>query len=128
MKLLLDTHAWLWFCADDARLSAKAKAAIESPANERFVSIATVWELSLKVSLGKLRLADPLEIFLPQQIRATQASLLPIELHHCIEATRLPFHHRDPFDRLLIAQAISDGLMLVSADMALNAYGVMRVW
>ena len=128
MNLLLDSHVWLWFAADDPRLSAAAKLAIESPAHNRFISIASIWELSLKLSLGKLRLSQPFNEFVAEQMLATQAQLLPIEVNHCLEVISLPMHHRDPFDRMLIVQAKVGGLVLVTADHAFEQYPIQRLW
>jgi PIN domain nuclease of toxin-antitoxin system len=128
MKLLLDTHAFLWFIAGDLQLSNVARLAIEDTDNQSFVSAASAWEIAVKVSLGKLRLADPYEVLLPREIRDNGFTYLPIELGHTAGVVALPFHHRDPFDRLLVAQAMSEQMAVVSIDAALDAYGVQRVW
>lgn len=128
MNLLLDTHAFLWFIGNDSRLSNDARLAIESPANQKWVSIATCWEIAIKSGLGKLQLADPVEIFLPREIAANRFSLLPIELRHATFVADLANHHRDPFDRLLIAQASIESLQIVGCDAAFDAYGVSHLW
>lgn len=128
MKVLLDTHAFLWFALADARLSASATALLCDPRNELLLSPATYWEIAIKVSLGKYRLAQPLDEFLDGQIRVNRLSILPIAVRHVAAVAELPFHHRDPFDRLLVAQALTEGVPLVSSDESLDAYGVDRRW
>ena len=127
MKLLLDTHTFLWFIDDNPRLSARAKTLLESDA-DLLLSVGSLWELAIKVSIGKLSLAQPFDIFVPQQLIANDIEMLPINLAHLGVVTRLPFHHRDPFDRLLIAQAMIEQMLIVSVDTALDAYSVNRLW
>ena len=127
MRVLLDTHAFLWFVADDPRLSARARTAIAG-ADDAFLSIASCWELAIKVSLGKLTLTTRLERFLPEQLAINQFQVLPIDLDDAMGAAALPWHHRDPFDRLLAVQARQDRLTIVSADPIFRKYGVKRVW
>jgi len=128
MRLLLDTHVFLWWVEGAADLSRKATRAIADPRNECFVSVASCWEMAIKLSLGKLRLDAPLEQFVPEQMAANQFRLLPIDFRHATGVAGLPFHHRDPFDRLLIAQASSESMSIVSADRAFRRYGVRQVW
>jgi len=128
MRLLLDTCALLWFLTNDLRLSATAKAAIEDPANERWLSPISLLEIALKVRLGKLRLHAPFGALLPAQLLANDIHLLPLETSHIELLTTLPLHHRDPFDRLLAATAFTEGMTLVSPDVTFNAYGVTRLW
>ena len=128
MRLLLDTHALLWFLADDPALTLKAKALIENPENEKLVSLATCWEIAIKAGLGKLRLGEPAGELLQRELPRNNFDLLPITLGHATAVQSLPHHHRDPFDRLLIAQAQADGLSVVGADEAFDAYGVVRIW
>lgn len=128
MRLMLDSHALLWFAADDPRLSATARSFIRDPRNERLFSIASVWELAIKVSLGKLSIAEPFETFVPRQLSGNLTTLLPIELRHINRLLSIPLHHRDPFDRLLVAQALVEQVGVVSADPAFDAYGVTRYW
>lgn len=128
MKVLLDTHAFLWFVLDSGQLRASAKAWIENPANEVFVSPASFWELAIKVSLGKIALKTSYDQLMHQGIVGNDFQVLPIEPRHTSRLTTMPFHHRDPFDRLLVAQALVENLPIVSADTALDAYGVMRHW
>ena len=127
MRVLLDTHAFLWFIADDERLSAKARRAI-GDAEEAYLSVASCWEIAIKTSLGKLTLPGPVDRFLPEQLALNQFELLHIHLDHAARVASLPWHHRDPFDRLLAAQAAHEKLALVSADPAFRRYGVKRVW
>ena len=127
MRLLLDTHAFLWWVADDARLSARARAAV-TEATEVFLSAASCWEMAVKVSLQKLTLSLPLDRFVSEHLGVNQFALLPIELDQVARVTALPFHHRDPFDRLLAAQALHEGLTIVSADPVFRKYRVKRLW
>ena len=128
MKLLLDTHAWLWFVLADKQLSAAARAAIEDTSNESFVSMASVWELGIKLSLGKYQLATPFDEFLNHAIDGQGFQRLTIEPAHVVRVAQLPFHHRDPFDRLLIAQALEESATLVTLDPHAAAYGVATLW
>jgi PIN domain nuclease of toxin-antitoxin system len=128
MRLLLDTHAFLWWVDGGTRLTPKARAAIARAGNECFVSVATAWEIAIKQSIGKLKLQTPLERFMPQQLAINGFGLLGIDLRHATRVATLPFHHRDPFDRLLAAQAIEETLTVVSADAVFGRYGVARIW
>lgn len=128
MRLLLDTHAFLWFIMGSANLSANARALIEDQVNESFLSVASLWEMAIKMSLGKLTLSAPLDTLIPQQLSLNGIELLGIQVAHAAAVSTLPFHHRDPFDRLLIAQAIVEGTPVVSADAAFDAYPVQRLW
>jgi PIN domain nuclease of toxin-antitoxin system len=127
-SLLLDTHTVLWFFWDDPQLSASAKALIENAANRKLVSIATCWEIAIKVGVGKLDLGEPSRSFLPREIARNNFELLPISLDHATMVEGLVLHHRDPFDRLLIAQAMTESISLVSADAVFDEYGVSRLW
>jgi PIN domain nuclease of toxin-antitoxin system len=128
VRLLLDTHAFLWWVGAGRTLSRRARSAIGSGRNECFVSIATAWEIAIKVSLGSLRVEGSLDRFLPDQIAANGFQPLPIDLRHAARVATLPFHHRDPFDRLLVAQALEEELAVVTADPVFAEYGVKRVW
>lgn len=128
MNLLLDTHALLWFLGGDARLSAKARSAIEDLGNTRLFSIASAWEIAIKVSLGKLSLTAPFHELIPRQLRANGVQLLGISPEHLNGLIALPFHHRDPFDRILVSQARVENAIVVSADAVLDSYGVARLW
>ena len=128
MRILLDTHAFLWFITADPKLSANAERAIRDPENTPLLSIASVWEIAIKMNQGRLPIPLPLHQFISQQQQANRIEILPIELEHTYEIARLPLHHRDPFDRLLIAQAMVANLPLVSTDSAFDAYPVQRLW
>ena len=128
MKLLLDTHAFLWLVSGDARLSHKAQEAFLDRDNEVFLSAASFWEIGVKVSLGRLELAPNWAQALGAEMNASAVGWLPVEMAHCVAVSQLPFHHRDPFDRMLVVQARSDGLALVSRDEHFRSYGVDVVW
>lgn len=128
MRLLLDTHAFLWFITNDAQLSAVAKAQIADPKNEILVSPASYWETTIKVSLKKYPLSVPFETFITQGISGNGFLILPIEPKHGAVVATLPFHHKDPFDRLIVAQAMVEAIPLVSNDLQLDAYGITRIW
>ena len=128
MRLLLDTHAFLWFFIGNTSLSATARALIEDESNEKFFSVASLWEIAIKVSIGKLTLSAPFDDIFPDQIANNGIDLLGITSAHVSAITTLPFHHRDPFDRLLIAQALIEQMQIVSADAALDAYSITRIW
>ena len=128
MRLLLDTHVFLWWIEDAPDLSRKARAAIANPDNQCFLSLASSWELAIKLSLGKLRLPDAIERFIPQQLAENGFSQLQIDFRHVARVASLAFHHRDPFNRLLAAQAMEEKLPVVSADKQFAKYGVKRIW
>ena len=128
MKLLLDTHAFLWWVGASRELSRKARSAVGSGRNECFVSMASAWEIAIKVSLGSLHVEGALDRFLPEQLAANGFQPLPVDLKHAARVAALPFHHRDPFDRLLVAQALEEELAVVTADPVFARYGVKRVW
>jgi PIN domain nuclease of toxin-antitoxin system len=127
-SLLLDTHAMLWFFWDDSRLSGRAKSLIEDARNQKLVSVASCWEIAIKVGLGKLDLGESSRSFLPREIAHNNFELLPVSLDHATMVEGLAAHHRDPFDRLLIAQSMAERLPLVSADAVFDQYGVSRLW
>jgi PIN domain nuclease of toxin-antitoxin system len=121
LRLLLDTHAFLWWLDDNPKLGKEAREAIASPSSTVYVSSASIWEISIKVKIGKLEIASP---DLVQEIDASNFIPLPIEPHHAWLAGSLPRHHDDPFDRMLVAQAQSEELVLVTRDQVLQDYGV----
>ena len=127
MKLLLDTQAFLWFLLDDVRLSVRAKTAIEQ-AGVLYLSSASHWEIAIKIALGKYALPEPFAQFMAREIVSNNMLILPIEISHTSQLTTLPFHHRDPFDRLIIAQSLAEELPVVSIDSQFDAYGVTRIW
>lgn len=128
MRLLLDTHALLWFVLDDPRLSRGGREAIGDSANSVLVSPASLWEIAIKVSLGKYTLPTEYGRFMEQQLAENEFELLPIEVAHTALLANMPFHHRDPFDRLLVAQSIVESMPLVSGDIVLDHYGIDRLW
>jgi PIN domain nuclease of toxin-antitoxin system len=128
MSLLLDSHSFLWFIEGNPRLSAHARSLMADPANVLFLSIASVWEMAIKVSLGKLQLDQPFDALMPGQITLHSINVLDISLAHTIEVSRLPFHHRDPFDRLIIAQSQVERLPIVGIDGVFDLYGIERYW
>jgi PIN domain nuclease of toxin-antitoxin system len=128
MRLLLDTQAFLWWVFADPRLSRRAARVIGAEANECLVSLASVWELAIKVRGGKLRLTQPVAEFVPTELRTNGFGLLDIRFAHVALVEGMPLHHRDPFDRLLAAQALSEHLAVVSIDRAFEPYGVERIW
>ena len=128
MRFLLDTQAFLWFVLADSRLSPAAEATIANPSHEIEISPATYWEIAIKISLHKYSLPEPYEVFIERQIRQNDFRILPIQPQHTAALIGMPFHHRDPFDRLLIAQAIVENIPMVSADPGFDAYAIRRVW
>lgn len=128
MRLLLDTHVFLWWVNDAVELSPKAREVILNQENDCYLSVASCWELAIKVSLGKLRLRASVEQFLPEQLARNGFRLLPVDFRHVARVEALPFHHRDPFDRLLVVQALTEKLVLVTADQHLTRYGVTCLW
>ncbi|MBN9510440.1 MAG: type II toxin-antitoxin system VapC family toxin [Alphaproteobacteria bacterium] len=128
MRLLLDTHAFLWWLAGDEALSAAARAAIADEGNAVLVSAASAWEITTKHRLGKLPGVAAIIADLDAAVRDQEFAALPISVRHAQLGGALPGPHRDPFDRILIAQAIVDGLVLVSNERAFDAYGVGRLW
>ena len=128
MRLLLDTHSFLWFIAGDLRLSPTARRAIEDESNELLISVGSLWEMAIKVSLGKLILDQPFEMLIPEHLDALGVGVLQIDVDHLVQLTALPFHHRDPFDRLIAAQALVDSLAVVGGDAVFDDYGLHRIW
>lgn len=128
MNVIVDTHALLWHYLDDPRLSTAAKATISNPANQVFVSAASHWEVAIKLSTGKYTLQVPFASFIQEAIHDNGFSLLSIEPRHSAELVSLPYHHRDPFDRVIIAQAIVEKLEVVSADPVFDLYPIRRIW
>ncbi len=128
MNVLLDTHAFLWFCQDDPSLSATARATMEDPLNRKLVSVTSCWEIAIKTGLGKLHLGEPSGTYIPNALARTGFELLPIKLSHATAVESLPLHHKDPFDRLLVVQAIIEVMPIISVDAVLDSYGVTRIW
>ena len=128
MRYLLDTHTFLWWNMKSSRLSPRAVELCQDKANTLLLSLASVWEIQIKLQLGKLQLTAPLAEVIKKQREENLIELLPIELPHVLGLANLPDHHKDPFDRMLIAQAISEGLILISHDPRMTQYPVQVVW
>ena len=128
MRLLLDTHTLLWWVEDDPQLSPAARDSIGDENNECLVSLVSAWEMAIKTSLGKLRLTGPVLDYFQQHLPGNNFRRLDITLEHVTRVQNLPLHHRDPFDRLLLAQAQQERLALVSADAMVLRYGIERIW
>ncbi len=128
MRHLLDSHTLLWYTLGDPQLSSTAKALILDPANEILISPASYWEIAIKVSIGKLTMHQPYEDFIDACLNKYGFTILPVGPKHTARLIGLPFLHKDPFDRLLVAQALVEGIPLISNDTALDAYGITRLW
>lgn len=128
MKILLDTHTFLWFIAGDAKLDVYARQLIEDPANDRYLSVASVWEITIKSSLGRLTVPTPPSTLIRDHVWSNAITLLPTTPEHFDTLYNLPYHHKDPFDRCLIAQAMQEGMLLLAKDPAFDAYNVQVTW
>ena len=128
MKLLLDTHVLLWAIDRPSRLSAAARKALEDPSNALYVSVASIWEIVLKFQAGKLRFPASAEYFKAHLNALGIAQLLAIQPQHVYTLLQLPPHHKDPFDRLLVAQSLMEDLPIVTSDAALTQYDVQTIW
>jgi len=124
VKVLIDTHCWLWLCASPERLSRKTLDRLAHRGTERLLSAASVWEIVIKYDLGKLPLPVPPRDFVPTRLETTQTDVLDISSAHALRISDLPDHHRDPFDRMIVAQAMVEGAQLLTADRALKKYGL----
>ncbi|MBN3883827.1 MAG: type II toxin-antitoxin system VapC family toxin [Nostoc sp.] len=127
MKLLLDTQCWLWWFAQPERLNEEAIAHIVDENNELWLSVASIWEIGIKVAIGKLPLPDPLDSYISSRMAQLGMRSLEIRVSHALQAAALPLHHRDPFDRMLIAQAQIEEMTLVSADSMFNKYDISLI-
>ena len=128
MLLLLDTHTFLWFVTNPAALSRRVLALIQDADNIIYLSMASVWEMSIKSNAGKLQLTLPIQLFVERQTTQNDFLILPIELPHLAVVETLALHHRDPFDRLLIAQSLAENLPILSVDALFDKYSVIRFW
>jgi PIN domain nuclease of toxin-antitoxin system len=128
VNLLLDTHTLRWFLRDDPNLSSAAAALIVDPANHKYVSVASFWEIAIKSTRNKLGLTEPSGALLAREHPRNGFDLLAIQLSHVARVELLPEHHKDPFDRLLASQALVEGIPLVSVDSQFDSYGVTRLW
>jgi PIN domain nuclease of toxin-antitoxin system len=128
MKFLLDTHTFLWWISDDGQLSDGAKKVIQNPENELFLSAASAWEIAIKTNLGRLTLPASPSVFIPEQLSLNAVMSLQIEISHALQIASLPAHHRDPFDRMLVAQAQLEEMPLITADSQIARYEVEILW
>jgi len=128
MRTLLDTNTFLWFISDSDRLSTNARNYIADFDNELLLSVASLWEISIKTSLGKLELLKPFDQLIPEQLKESSVNILSIELNHLSGVIILPFHHRNPFDRLIIAQGIAEKIPIITSDAAFRNYPVRIIW
>lgn len=128
MNLLLDSHVFIWAYDEQHKLSQIALTAMSNPANALFLSVATAWELQIKMKIGKFKLQDSLADVIAEQRRINGLQILPVELSHALHLENLPLHHKDPFDRLLISQAIVENMTLVSADTQFLKYQLNLLW
>ncbi|MBE9014325.1 type II toxin-antitoxin system VapC family toxin [Pseudanabaenaceae cyanobacterium LEGE 13415] len=128
MRLLLDTHAFLWFIEGSSDLSSGARTLIEDQNNQRFLSVASLWEMSIKVSIGKLEIGMTFTELVQRQVYENAIELLEIRSNHLDALVQLPFHHKDPFDRLLIAQSLAESMPIVTRDGAFRDYPATLLW
>ncbi len=128
MRFVLDTHTLLWYVSDDPKLSARSIDILEDVGNEALLSVGSLFEISIKVSAKKLSVGSPISRFVAEKVEAIGIGLLPITPLQLDILATLPFHHRDPFDRLIVAQCLSEGIPLLSRDGVLDSYGVERLW
>jgi PIN domain nuclease of toxin-antitoxin system len=128
LRVLLDTHAFLWWIGDDPRLSERAREVLSDGDNDLVFSAASGWEIAIKARLGRLHVPGDLNTYLVRQLTENYTSVLPVHLSHALRVHALPDHHRDPFDRLLVAQAIVEEIPLLSADPRIARYPVEVVW
>ena len=127
MRILLDTHTFLWFIAGSSKLSSTARQLIESSSSSNLLSLVSLWEIAIKKSVGKLNLAQSFNELVLQHVIGNGFEILPIEIHHIALVSTLPLHHRDPFDRLIIAQAVSENISILSVDSSFDAYPIRVV-
>jgi PIN domain nuclease of toxin-antitoxin system len=128
VKVLLDTHAFLWWIADDPLLSPRARQIMEAPDTEPCLSAASGWEIAIKSRLGKLKLPADLQGFIAEQLRVNAIQVLPIQISHALHVFTLPDHHRDPFDRVLVAQSQLERLPILTGDPLITQYAVTTIW
>jgi PIN domain nuclease of toxin-antitoxin system len=128
MKLLLDTHTFLWFIGGSSNLSSTVINLIDDRSNQRFLSVASLWEISIKVSIGKLKMALDFTNLVAREVHGNAIELVDISPEHLDELAKLPFYHKDPFDRLIIVQSIVGNMTLVSKDKAFQSYPVTIIW
>lgn len=127
MKILLDTHVWLWMTAEPERLGRDALALVEDPSNEILLSAASAWEIAIKVGIGKLQLPESPSTYIPSRMQAGGVTSLPVTVAHAAAVAGLPHYHRDPFDRILIVQAQIEGVPFLTSDPQIEAYDIERI-
>ncbi len=128
MNVLLDTHTFIWWAQDPGKLSRMAASICNDPQNRRYLSLVSVWEMQIKIQAGKLTISPSLYRVVAAYLQTDQIKLLPIELAHIFALAQLPYHHRDPFDRLLVAQALHDKMPLLSGDPLVAHYAAQVLW
>ena len=128
MRVLIDSHALIWYVDQDKLLSIASHAAISDPANDLLLSAGSIWEIGIKIGLGKLLLTQPFKVWMNQAISDLHVTVLPLTVEYVDVQSNLPKHHGDPFDRLIAAQAIVEQVSIISADTNLDAYGITRIW
>ncbi len=128
MKFLIDTHTLLWIVTDDKKLSETANKLYLNSDNLIFVSLASIWEMAIKISIRKLSIEEPLNDFIQNQIKGNDIRILNIEIEHILRLENLPFYHRDPFDRLIISQSMSENIPVLSSDKVFDRYPIKRIW
>lgn len=128
MRVLLDTHTFLWWAADDENLSDRVRVILADPNNQLFFSVVSAQEIIIKTNLGKLSLPEPADIFIPSRVAHYQLQILPVTMPHVLRLNGLKQHHRDPFDRLLISQSLVEKLPFITIDKAIGQYDVDVIW
>ncbi len=128
MKVLLDTHTFLWWVADDPQISVTAKNIITNPDNDIYFSVVSAWKIIIKVGTGKLSLSESPEIYIPTRVASNQFEILPVQISRILKINSLPNFHKDPFDRLLIAQSLVEDFSLITVDSAIAQYPVQTIW
>jgi len=128
MRALLDTHTFLWWIMDSPKLSSRVRKIISDGKNELFLSAASGWEIAIKAQLGRIQIPDKPELFISEQMVANAIQGLPIQISHAVHVYNLPTHHRDPFDRMLVAQAQLEGLAILTNDPQISLYPVKVIW
>ncbi|GBO52604.1 hypothetical protein APA_273 [Pseudanabaena sp. lw0831] len=128
MRVLIDTHVFIWWTSDVKKLSSRVHDLLLNPSTEAILSMVSIWEMQIKLSLGKLQFRTALSELVDDEINRNRIELLPLSLSHIYALSNLPNHHRDPFDRILIAQSMDEDLQILSIDEKFDAYGVKRLW
>lgn len=128
MRLLIDSHALIWYVDQHQQLSSASHAAMSDPANELLLSAGSIWEIAIKIGLGKLVLTQPYLLWMSQALTDLGITVLPVTVEYADAQASLPRHHSDPFDRLIVAQALVEKVSIVSADASIDAYGITRLW